>query len=98
MKLLSLLLPSWSARFTARTADVLPASLPPAEDGEAGAVDEDERPRGCGWFDSSHELQRGLSVCEHAGADSLGREMPLASWLEWQLAGWNAPVPVAQQT
>ncbi len=25
---------------------------------------DDERPRGCGWFDSSHELLQGLTVWE----------------------------------
>jgi hypothetical protein len=24
----------------------------------------DDRPRGCGWFDSSHDLMRGVSVRE----------------------------------
>jgi hypothetical protein len=27
-------------------------------------VPDDAPPRGCGWFDSSHELQRGLVVVE----------------------------------
>jgi hypothetical protein len=25
---------------------------------------DDDRPRGCGWFDSSHELMRGVTVWE----------------------------------
>ena len=58
----------------------------------------DERPRGCGWFDSSHDLQHGLSVREHASADTLGRELPLASWLELQLAGFSAPPSFAPRT
>jgi hypothetical protein len=28
-----------------------------------------ERPWGCGWFDSSLDLQQGLAVFEHDGAD-----------------------------
>jgi hypothetical protein len=44
----------------------------------------DEPPRGCGWFDSSLELSRGLAVVEHAGFDALAAEAPLA----WQLAAW----------
>lgn len=65
----------------------------PALDG-----DEEERPRGCGWFDSSHDLQHGLSVREHASPDTLGRELPLANWLELQLSGWRAQVSLANQT
>lgn len=61
-------------------------------------ADKEERPRGCGWFDSSHDLQHGLSVREHASADTLGRELPLANWLELQLSGWRATVPLANQT
>jgi hypothetical protein len=33
----------------------------PGADGEADA---DERPFGCGWFDSSHELLSGITVWE----------------------------------
>ena len=29
---------------------------------EDGPAADDERPLGCGWFDSSHELERGLQV------------------------------------
>lgn len=29
--------------------------------------DEEDRPLGCGWFDSSHDLECGLVVREHAG-------------------------------
>lgn len=41
----------------------------------------DEPPRGCGWFDSSHELCHGVRVIEHAGFDALMFDVPLA----WQL-------------
>jgi hypothetical protein len=30
---------------------------------------EPERPWGCGWFDSSLDLQQGLAVYEHDGVD-----------------------------
>lgn len=43
---------------------------------------------GCGWFDSSHELQHGLWVREHETPDAVANELPLASWLELHLAGW----------
>ena len=56
---------------------------------EDGTMADEDGPRGCGWFDSSHELHRGLSVCEHASPDSLARELPLPHWLDLQLSGWN---------
>jgi hypothetical protein len=65
----------------------------PALDG-----DDEARPRGCGWFDSSHDLQHGLSVREHASPDTLARELPLANWLELHLSGWRAGVPAANRT
>jgi hypothetical protein len=40
---------------------------------------------GCGWFDSSHELERGLSVRE-AGPELLP-ELPLADWLAFHECG-----------
>ena len=59
---------------------LLPTSLeqPPATD--------DERPSGCGWFDSSHELERGLQVHE---ADTQGLiALPLSDWLDLELRAW----------
>ena len=53
----------------------------------------EDPPLGCGWFDSSHELQRGLQVQEHVSADTLGSELPLVSWLELQLSGWHVTSP-----
>jgi len=52
--------------------------------------DTEERSWGCGWFDSSHELHRGLLVQEHAASDALAAELPLRPWLELQLSGWRA--------
>lgn len=43
---------------------------------------EDAPPRGCGWFDSSHELRRGLLVLEHGDA-AAARLLPLDAWLDW---------------
>jgi hypothetical protein len=48
-----------------------------------------ERPRGCGWFDSSHELHCGLAVTEHLSPDSVASELPLDDWLELHLSGWR---------
>jgi hypothetical protein len=47
----------------------------------------EDRPQGCGWFDSSRELRAGLWVQEHATTDAVDNELPLATWLEWNLAG-----------
>ena len=50
----------------------------------AAGGDDDPLPAGCGWFESSLELSRGLAVVEHAGFDTIGDAAPLA----WQLAAW----------
>ncbi len=41
--------------------------------------DDNDRPLGCGWFDSSHDLQHGLQVQE-ADGPALA-QLPLADWL-----------------
>ena len=54
----------------------------------AAAVDGDACAAGCGWFDSSHELHRGLLVWEHPNASSsleLPLEVQLGRWLELHL-------------
>ena len=81
MKLLSLL----SRR---RPVAVLPNPQIEVADAAVAVADDETPPRGCGWFDSSHDLHEGLCVQEHS-ADSLARELPLSSWLELQLAGWR---------
>lgn len=91
MNLLSFLLP-WQRPSAAPHRPRPDETVLPALDG-----DDEDRPRGCGWFDSSHDLQHGLSVREHASADTLGRELPLANWLELQLAGWRPGVPLAHR-
>lgn len=47
----------------------------------------DSPPRGCGWFDSSHELRTGLSITEHDSPDRIANELALDVWLTWHLAG-----------
>lgn len=54
---------------------------------------DDERPLGCGWFDSSHELERGLQVRE-ADAAALGA-LPVADWIDLELSGWRPEVAAA---
>ena len=80
--------PAASARHVGRAAALYELEL------ELEPEPEEQAPRGCGWFDSSHDLQSGLWVREHASADELGGEMPLGPWLELHLAGWE-PLPHA---
>ncbi|MCU0967297.1 MAG: hypothetical protein MUF03_00525 [Rubrivivax sp.] len=61
---------------TAASADAAPA----AGAGDVGA---------CGWYDSSHDLQRGLAVTEHPDPSPLGAELPLEDWLRLHLSGWQ---------
>ncbi len=45
--------------------------------------DDEDRPLGCGWFDSSHDLQQGLQVGEADGrALAL---LPLTDWLAFEM-------------
>lgn len=41
----------------------------------------DDVPRGCGWFESSHELQHGLEITELDDARLWAAALPLAEWL-----------------
>ena len=60
------------------------------------AADDEEPPcLGCGWFDSSHELQTGLQVSEHDDDEVVAAVLPLPTWLDWQLAGWQPDGHVA---
>ena len=72
--------PRTAARRGART------TWPEAWPEETPAAD-DERPLGCGWFDSSHELERGLQVRE---SDVQGLcLLPWSDWLELELRVWS---------
>jgi hypothetical protein len=51
------------------------------------------RPQGCGWFDSSHDLNQGLQVTEHANPDTVAGDLPLSDWLRMQLSGWRSVEP-----
>lgn len=82
-------------------AALLPApctGCPPGPSAAAGRPDapqpapaQPEPPGACGWFDSSHALQQGLCVTEHASADAVSADLPLADWLQWHLGGWSPP-------
>lgn len=58
-----------------------PASRPPAPEAPAAA----DRPLGCGWFDSSHDLSHGLRVTVHADDAGQLPGVPLSWWLAWEL-------------
>lgn len=77
-----------------RRGPALPATQTASEMAD-GVAPDDDAPRACGWFDSSHDLQQGLRVQEHLSADSLVRELPLGAWLDLQLGGWRAATPGA---
>jgi hypothetical protein len=71
---------------TVRTRPDTPvvAPVPAAPDG--APADEPDTPPPCGWFDSSHELRRGLVVTELEQPESVARVVPLSWWLQWQLS------------
>lgn len=56
----------------------------------AAAADPDDALPRCGWFDSSLDLRAGLLVQEHASADAVAGDLPLAAWLALHLAGGPA--------
>lgn len=53
----------------------------------------DDEPRGCGWFDSSHDLHHGLQVTEHADPDTVANEVPVGWRVDWIARGDGAPQP-----
>jgi hypothetical protein len=62
-----------------------PEALPMTE--PAPPANDRETAGGCGWFDSSHDLQSGLQVHEHTSLATLAELLPLSSWLELHLSG-----------
>lgn len=62
-----------------------------SDDTEARAPTDDP-PRGCGWFDSSHDLHHGLQVTEHRDVDAVVNQIPLSWWLGWELDAVCTPV------
>ncbi len=52
-------------------------------------AEHEERPRGCGWFDSSQDLREGLCVSEHAASDAVAAQLPVMAWVQLQLSGWR---------
>lgn len=76
-------LPSFLRRRAPPPPAVAPDAAPDVTDPEALPT--------CGWFDSSHELQAGLQVTEHASPDAVAADLPLAHWLALHLAGAAQP-------
>jgi hypothetical protein len=74
-----------------KTAPLRAGRRPPADDGELPCEAED-RPLGCGWFDSSLDLNSGLMVHKHACVDAVAGEVPLAFWLDVKLASCRGGV------
>jgi len=72
-------------RSTARSARPLAEAPRETAPDTAAVPDAADPPRGCGWFDSSHELQRGLHVTEHDSPDSVANDLPLDVWITWHL-------------
>ena len=58
----------------------------------APATARDTLPRGCGWYESSHDLMVGLDVVEHESPEVLAH-LPLADWLALYLAGGGTGQP-----
>jgi len=92
MNLLQRLWPQLVAATAAATTVM--ASRAASRHAEPAAADEGLRCRGCGWFDSSHELQTGLHVTEHDDDEVVAAALPLATWLEVQLADWQPDIRV----
>lgn len=57
-------------------------SQAPRPAGGSDLPEDEDAPSGCGWFDSSWELRRGLKVIEHVDFANLPPEVPL----QWLLA------------
>jgi hypothetical protein len=85
--------PAVAAADSVAAAASAPSS--PSTAAAAQSVRDEAPPRGCGWYDSSFELQQGLRVEEHLDAGTLASQLPLHAWLELQLSGWRGAVPGA---
>ena len=76
-------MPHWLSRKPCRPSAVPPPARRPVPGAGSAPEPPDERVLGCGWFDSSHELQRGLQV-KDADAETLSK-LPLGDWLDLHL-------------
>lgn len=88
MRLLPLRRPRPEALSAAAAARARREAAREAAQAVAGAAPADraaDHPTGCGWYDSSHELLRGVRVTEHAEAAAVVNLVPLSWWLAWEL-------------
>jgi len=83
-RLLATLLPTLGA-ISPKAPPARACRLAPAPEADAPP----EPPGACGWFDSSHALQHGLRVTEHANADTVSAALPLDDWLQLHLGAWS---------
>ena len=90
---LSQCLRGWFAAPQRRVRRATPPDWVLASDAPATPPPE-ESVRGCGWFDSSHDLHSGLLITEHATPERVANEVPLGWWLDWQ----SSAVPSSVQT
>lgn len=89
MSLLHRLWPRLVAVTAGETAAKTPRAATRCAEPAADGADEELPCRGCGWFDSSHELQTGLLVTEHDHDATVAATLPLATWLNLHLADWR---------
>lgn len=95
MKLLALVV--WKKRSACRLRAPKPARQAAAEHETTALPDDEPRPRGCGWFDSSIELRQGLLVTEYADVDEASPVLPLDAWLAAKLANWRPSIGELQR-
>ena len=76
-------MPHWLSRKPWRPSAGPPPARRPVPGAEPPPGAPEERWLGCGWFDSSHELQRGLLVKE--ADDQTLSTLPLGDWLDLHL-------------
>jgi len=72
-------------------ASAPPGRSPPSAPCAAAEEERDFRPV-VGWFDSSHDLSRGLLITEHEQPDEVARLVPLGWWLAWALDDTTPPI------
>ena len=80
----------WTTLLRRRRAPVATPRQPAADVVVDDEDKHEDKRSGCGWFDSSHDLNQGLCVRELAEPASLARELPLPAWIDWQLAACSA--------
>jgi hypothetical protein len=91
------LLARWTHRPLTRRAGAAQQPARPGDEATPAAAEDEAPPRGCGWFESSHELGHGLMVTEHDSPDRVAQALPLEVWLDVWLAWQCKAKPGAPQ-